>query len=190
MNPIEGTPRDNKQKRRRTKREVEVLRKQIYQMRMRGMTKTAIAKACGVTEGSVRYHLKEYAKDAFKFEADSTKAEKVGEMLRHLQGLFNEAMFQMTKMKESHHKHAWFESAAKRLQELIKFKQLTGLLPMESHKLDVTVKDVRSLSNQELLAHLEAMQREIGDYQLIETVPTGHGERQPITLDSTSKVEA
>jgi len=156
-------PWDRKGDKRRTKIETESMRKQIFDLKLRGMPTKAIAKVMNVSQSAIRKQLREMRKQTYKEMYEAPIPEKTGDILLAIRRLREEAMFQMTKAEDgSFSKQRFMESASKRLQEEVRYCEALGLMPRPVKGTSYPDNgDLTSVSMEDIQSMMEMTKREV-----------------------------
>jgi hypothetical protein len=116
---------------------------------------------------NVRYHLKEARKYEFAQIEESGSPEVIGEVLLNLRELFQEALRNMTQAEAgSLLRLSWRDSAQRSYMNLIKFMQEVGLLPKKADKMELSVRDVRHMSTEEIEREVMQLKQELSNTPL------------------------
>jgi len=156
--------------------ELEVLRRKIWLYRSRGMTFTQIAQAVQKSRSACHHHLSAYRRQAVLSTESQGQQEIIGELLLSHRELRQETLRNMAAADQgSLLKLNWIDAAARRIRDEEKFMLDIGLITKTADRVDITVRDVRSMSTEEIEREVNRLREELA------YAPTAF-------LDTTAKV--
>lgn len=121
-----------KKKRRPGKRsseETEMRRRQVYELRMAGLTQAQIAKACGVHLNTIQNDLKIMREEDGESQQKVDVNAEIGAHIRFLRRVSEEAMGDAATEGDKRKKAAALATALKARQQMIQLQLDTGVLP-------------------------------------------------------------
>lgn len=144
--------------------ELEQLRRRIFVYRQRGLTLKQIAEAPGIdlTPSTVHYHLKKTREKEYEKFDMVGQAEVVGEVLLHLRELYQEAARNMANAEMGTLlRMTMLDLTGRRYDKMVKFMQDTGIIQKAADRVDMTVRDMRNMSTEEIARDIRQLQREL-----------------------------
>ena len=142
--------------------EIEQLRRRVWVMRSRGMTFKQIADAVQRDPSTVHYHWKKACEEATTKLEGAGQPEVIGNMMLTFRELRPEALRNLSQVEQGSPMRAnWLALAGKRLDAEKQFMLEVGLLDRASDKVELTVKDVRKMSDEEIQREVENLRREL-----------------------------
>ena len=153
--------------------ELEQLQRKIWMLRSRGLTYEQIARAVGKSKSAVAYHVKQLRRSTYASLDGAGQQEIIGEVLMNFREMRQEAMRNMTQVEQGSPMRAqWLDIAARRLQAETKFMIDVGLIQKAADRVELTVRDVRKMSDKEIEHEIRALKEELANSPmgLLETV--------------------
>ena len=147
--------------------ELEQLRRRIWMLRSRGMTYAQIGKAVGCSTSNVAYHVKEIRKITYAQMDGAGQQEIIGEILMNYQEMRQEALRNMTQVEQGSPMRAtWLDIAARRLSAEVKFLIDVGLIQKAADRVELTVRDVRKMSDEEIERDMMRLKEELANSEV------------------------
>jgi predicted transcriptional regulator len=142
--------------------ELERLRRRIWMLRSRGMTYAQIGQAVGCTAANVAYHVKKIRQETFVQMDGAGQQEIIGEILMNYQEMRQEALRNMTQVEQGSPMRAqWLDIAARRLNAEVKFLIDVGMIQKAADRVELTVRDVRKMSDEEIEREMMRLKEEL-----------------------------
>jgi len=142
--------------------ELEQLQRKIWMLRSRGMTYEQIARAVGKSKSAVAYHVKQLRRQTYAQLDGAGQQEVVGEILMNFREMRQEAMRNMTQVEQGSPMRAqWLDIAARRLQAETKFMLDIGIIQKAADRVELTVRDVRKMSDKEIEHEIRSLKAEL-----------------------------
>ena len=134
-----------------TGHELEQLKRKIFVLRSRGMSYRQIAQATDKAVSTVHKHYKSICKDMTIALEGAGQQEILGEMALYHKELVQEGLRNMSQVEAGSPMRAnWTSITGKRLDAWREFMFSSGLMHKAADKLDLNVKDVRKMSDEEI----------------------------------------
>ena len=144
--------------------ELETLRRRIWMLRSRGMTYAQIGKTVGCSTSNVAYHVKEIRKSTYAAMDGAGQQEIIGEVLMNYQEMRQEALRNMTRVEQGSPMRAqWLDIAARRLNAEVKFLLDVGMIQKAADRVELTVRDVRKMSDEEIAREMQRLKEELAN---------------------------
>lgn len=150
---VVGNTQVTEQRKRRTDEEVELVRRQIFELRNRGLSYSAIGKVTGLTLHNVVYHLEQMKKKRFNdLIRDANEQLLIGDVLLKMDRLEQMALanYSTTDDAASAAKLHWLECASRRLDDKVKFLDKIGFIENLAEKDKKRKKKLKRMSNEEI----------------------------------------
>jgi len=144
--------------------ELEQLQRKIWMLRSRGLTYEQIGRSVGKSKSSVAYHVKQLRKQTYASLDGAGQQEVVGEILMNFREMRQEAMRNMTQVEQGSPMRAqWLDIAARRLQAETKFMLDIGLIQKAADRVELTVRDVRKMSDKEIEHEIRSLKQDLAN---------------------------
>jgi len=142
--------------------ELEQLKRKIFVMRSRGMAFRQIAKAVGKSVSTVHAHYKNICRDTTVALEGAGQQEILGEMALYHRELVQEGLRNLSQVEQGSPMRAnWTSITGKRLDAYRDFMFASGLMHKAADKLDLSVKDVRKMSDEEIARNIQQLREKV-----------------------------
>jgi hypothetical protein len=126
------------------------------------MTYAQIGKAVGCSTSNVSYHVKEIRRTTYQAMDGAGQQEIIGEVLMNYQEMRQEALRNMTQVEQGSPMRAqWLDIAARRLNAEVKFLLDVGMIQKSADRVELTVRDVRKMSDEEIQREMARLKDEL-----------------------------
>jgi hypothetical protein len=145
-----------------TGHELEQLKRKIFVLRSRGMAFRQIAAATDKAVSTVHKHYKSICRDTTVALEGAGQQEILGEMALFHKELVQEGLRNLTQVEAGSPMRAnWTSITGKRLDAWRDFMFLSGLMHKAADKLELNVKDVRKMSDEEIERDIAQLQNKL-----------------------------
>lgn len=169
--------------------EVEMLRRRIWMYRSRGMTVKQIASAVGKSISTVYHHLRKARQGTYDEIESSGQPETIGEMLLNLRELRQEALRNMSQVEQGSPMRAqWLDLAGRRLNAELDFLMKVGLIQKAADRVELSVRDVRYMSDEEIRREIEQLRHELVEFAPPDLLTMGDDRPEVEVIDIEARV--
>lgn len=137
-------------------------KRKIWVMRSRGFSYRNIGKAIGFSATTARAHYKAMCREQADDITDGGQQEILGELAMMHKDLAQEALRNMNQAEQgSPLRSQWVSIAGKRVDALTQFLFTCGMAQKAAEKVEIGVRNVMAMSNEEILRNIEEIQTEL-----------------------------